>query len=310
MAVILITGGTGMIGKRLTEHLVAEGHEVVIFTRKLPDRKPVKNGIRYALWNIEQQTIDEATIRRANHIIHLAGAGVADKRWSEQRKQEIVDSRTQSSALIVKALSEIPNHVQSVISASAIGWYGPDTTESRKNGFSEDAKPDNAFLGETCRLWEESIEPVTSLGKRLVKLRTGIVLSTQNGALVEFMKPLHMRVATVLGTGKQVVSWIHVDDLCRMYLFAIDHPTISGAYNAVSPSPVTNQELIRILAKQMCGRWYITMYVPSLVLKIVLGEMSIEVLKSATVSCRKIEGERFIFLYPQLVNALEELLGK
>ncbi len=310
MAVILITGGTGMIGRRLTEHLVAEGNEVVILTRKLPEGKPVQNGIGYALWNIEQQTIDQAAISNADHIIHLAGAGVADKRWNTKRKKEILDSRTQSSALIVKALTEIPNKVQSVISASAIGWYGPDTADSRINGFSEDAKPDNAFLGETCRLWEESIEPVTALGKRLVKLRTGIVLSTQNGALLEFMKPLHMRVATVLGTGKQAVSWIHVDDLCRMYLFAIDHPTISGAYNAVAPSPVANKELIRILARQMCGQLYITLYVPSLILKIVLGEMSIEVLKSATVSSRKIEGTGFTFLYPQLGNALEELLGK
>lgn len=295
-----------MIGRRLTTLLQADGHDIIIVTRQLPSTSESKK-IVYANWDVKKQSIDAAAISSADHIIHLAGAGVADKRWSRERKQEIVNSRVQSSALLVKALAEIPNQVQSVISASAIGWYGPDTDESRKNGFSEDAAADTAFLGETCRLWEESISPVTALGKRLVKLRTGIVLSNEGGAFVEFEKPLKAGVAAILGNGQQVVSWIQVDDLCRMFIYAINHNNISGVYNAVAPHPVTNKQLTLSLARQMRGSFYIPVHVPSFLLKIILGEMSIEVLKSATVSCGKIEKTGFQFLYQTIDEAIRGL---
>jgi len=307
MTTILITGGTGMIGARLTELLVEKGYEVIILTRNLKTSYALP-GVSYARWDVERQTIDPAAIAKADHIIHLAGAGVADKRWSESRKQEILHSRTESSTLIVKALKENPNRVQSVISASAIGWYGPDTDKSRLEGFSEEAPADGAFLGHTCRAWETSIEPVTALGKRLVKLRTGIVLSRQGGALVEFRKPLKAGIASILGDGNQVVSWIHVDDLCRMFLFAIEHVSLSGAYNAVAPHPVSNKELTLALARQIRGSFYIPVYVPAFVLKIMLGEMSIEVLKSANVSAHKIQMAGFDFAYPTIEKALAQLV--
>jgi uncharacterized protein (TIGR01777 family) len=307
MATILITGGTGMIGTRLTAMLVEKGYEVIILTRNPKKSHPLP-GVSYARWDVAQQTIDAAAIAKADHIIHLAGAGVADKRWSESRKQEILHSRTESSALIVKALQENPNQVQSVISSSAIGWYGPDTAESLLDGFSEDAPADSAFLGDTCRAWEASIEPVTALGKRLVKLRTGIVLSREGGALVEFMKPLKAGIASILGDGRQIVSWIHVDDLCRMFLFAIENASLSGAYNAVAPHPVSNKALTLSLAKQMRGSFYIPVYVPAFVLKIMLGEMSIEVLKSANVSAHKIQLAGFDFTYSTIEKALTQLV--
>jgi NAD dependent epimerase/dehydratase family enzyme len=145
----------------------------------------------------EAQTIDESAIQAADYIIHLAGAGVADQRWSAARKKEIADSRINSCALIIKALSSIPNKVKAVVSASAIGWYGPDSVDA--NGFTEDANPFPDFLGNTCKAWEDSIGPVTSLGKRLVILRTGIVLSNAGGAFVEFKKPLLFKTAAILG---------------------------------------------------------------------------------------------------------------
>ncbi len=310
MPTILITGGTGMIGTRLTELLLAKGYEVIILSRQSSGVSRGKTGVTLANWDVAKQTIDQEAIAKADHIVHLAGAGVADKRWNEKRKQEIVDSRTQSSAIIVKALQEIPNYVQSVISSSAIGWYGADTPKSKENGFAEDAIADTQFLGDTCRLWEESIEPVTKLGKRLVKLRTGIVLSNTGGALVEFKKPLKAGLATILGGGDQVVSWIHVDDLCNMFIYAIENTELNGAYNAVAPHPVTNKQLTIALAKKMRGSFYIPVYVPSFVLKIVMGEMSIEVLKSATVSAHKIQLARFDFRYPTIESALEELIKK
>ena len=307
MPTVLITGGTGMIGRRLTELLITDGYEVIILSRNSSATGHKMPGVAYADWDTNAQTIDEWAISKATHIIHLAGAGVADKRWSDKRKQEIVNSRTQSSSLIVKALREIPNHVESVISASAIGWYGADTATSRKNGFTEEALPDPGFLGETCRLWEDSILGVEKLGKRLVTLRTGIVLGNDGGALQEFKKPLKAGIAGILGNGQQVISWIEIDDLCRMYIHALENAAVHGVYNAVAPCPVTNKQLTLTLAQQMRGHFYIPIHVPTIILKMVLGEMSIEVLKSATVNCDKIEKTGFTFLYPTVEKALAQI---
>jgi uncharacterized protein (TIGR01777 family) len=328
MATIMITGGTGTVGKRLTEMLLSKGYSVIIVGRGEHSKgsstsKPSNSSsafnqtnLRYAQWNIDAQTIDESAIQQADYIIHLAGAGVADKRWSDARKKEIADSRINSCALIVKALSSIPNKVKGVISASAIGWYGPDnqlddegnaSTGLDKRGFTEAANPYPDFLGNTCKAWEDSIAPVKAFGKRLVILRTGIVLSNQGGALVEFKKPLLFKTAAILGSGKQMISWIHVDDLCNQYIYAIENEQMNGVYNAVAPHPVSNQSLTIELAKKICGSFYIPFYVPAFVLKIALGEMSIEVLKSATVSSHKIEAAGFHFQYPSIHDALNQL---
>ena len=309
MPTVLITGGTGMIGTRLTLLLIEKGYEVIILSRESSGVRRELKGVSYASWDISKQTFDKEAIAKADHIIHLAGAGVADKRWTKKRKEEIVNSRTQSSALIVKALTENENHVKTIVSSSAIGWYGADTKMSLQNGFSEDNPADTEYLGETCRLWEASIDPVSQLGKRLVKLRTGIVLSNEGGAFVEFKKPLKAGLAAILGTGKQVISWIHVVDLCRMFIAAIENETMNGAYNAVAPHPVTNQYLTITLAKQMCGSFYIPVNIPAFVLKIMLGEMSIEVLKSANISSKKIQLSGFDFTYPTVENAISQLVS-
>ncbi|MES2330222.1 MAG: TIGR01777 family oxidoreductase [Bacteroidota bacterium] len=309
MPTVLITGGTGLVGTRLTKMLTEKGYLVIILTRDASEVKHTLPAVSYANWDIHKQTIDRDAITKADHVIHLAGAGVADKRWSDKRKQEIVNSRTQSSALIVKALKEIPNNIKTVVSASAIGWYGADTPVSKQNGFAEDARADTAFLGETCRLWEESIQPVEQLGKRLVKLRTGIVLSNDGGALTEFKKPLKAFVAAILGDGKQVISWIHVDDLCRIYIASIEKESMVGVYNAVAPDPVTNKELTLSLAKKIHGKFFIPIHIPSFALKIALGEMSIEVLKSATVSSQKMQSTGFVFSYPTIEEAFAELIS-
>ncbi len=309
MATILITGGTGTIGQRLKALLLEKGYNVIIVTRD-PSQQTQQKGVSYAAWDIHRQTIDESAISKADHIIHLAGAGVADKRWSVARKEEILNSRTQSCALIVKALQEMPNQVKSVISTSAIGWYGPDTPESLQNGFSEEAASDSAFLGDTCYQWEKSIQPVTGLDKRLVIIRTGIVLSNQGGALVEFKKPLKAGIAAILGNGQQMISWIHVDDLCQMYLHAIENDALQGAYNGVAPTPVSNSHLTLTLARQMRGSFFIPVHIPSFVLKLMLGEMSIEVLKSATVNAEKILKTHFEFQYPTIDSALKQLLAE
>jgi uncharacterized protein (TIGR01777 family) len=311
METVLITGGTGFIGTALTKALLAKNYDVIILTRNPASsiRHPVSgirypaSAIRYASWNIKAQTIDKDAIARADHIIHLAGANVGEKRWTVKRKNEILESRTQSSSLLVKALKEIPNNVKTVISASGMGWYGPDPVIPNPHPFIETDPAFEDFLGETCKQWEESLDPISELGKRLVKLRTGIVFG-DGGALEEFKKPLRFGLATILGNGKQVMSWIHIDDLVSLYIYALENNEMTGVYNAVAPHPANNKTIVLRLAKITRGKFFIPVYVPSFVLKIVLGEMSIEVLKSAAVSCGKVIQAGFNFLHPTIISAI------
>jgi uncharacterized protein len=256
-----------------------------------------------------EQSIDPDAIQEADYIVHLAGAGLADKRWTRRRKKTIVQSRMQGSALLTKALKEIPNRVRVVVSASAIGWYGPDEPSNKKPlGFVESDPSDESFLGETCRWWEESIRPVSALGKRLVIFRFGIVFSNGGGAFPKFKRPVRFGIAAILSGGKQVISWIHIDDLCRLIVFGIENEKLEGVYNAVAPEPITNKELTLKLAKKARGSLFIPVHVPTWVLKTVLGEMSIEALKSATVSSEKVQQTGFQFLYPAFDAALNDLI--
>jgi uncharacterized protein (TIGR01777 family) len=305
METVIITGGTGLIGKELSKMLVDKGYEVIILTRK---SRPAENKIRYATWDINKRTIDETVIREADYVIHLTGAGVADKKWTVKRKKEIVDSRVKSGELLVKSLANIPNKVKAFIGASAIGWYGEDPMVPNPSPFTEEARHDKSFLGETCYLWEKSLDPLNNTLIRLVKLRTGIVLSNDGGAFAEFRKPVRMGVAGILGSGKQIISWIHIEDLCRQYIYAIENKMLSGVYNAVAPLPVSNKELTLKLAKKSKGSFYIPVNVPVFLLKLMLGERTVEILKSTTVSTAKMHRQGFTFLYPSIDAALDNLI--
>lgn len=307
MAAVLITGGTGTIGKKLSTMLVSKGYGVIILTRNAEKKEAPVKGISFAKWDVGQLIIDVDAMQKADYIIHLAGANVADGRWTEKRKQEIINSRVKSSELLVKTLRENTNKVKAVISASATGWYGEDTPATLIHGFTEDAPADTDFLGETCRLWEASITPVEALGKRLVKLRTGIVLSNQGGAYMEFKKPLKAGFATIMGSGKQVVPWIHVDDICRLYINAIEHDNMHGVYNATAPNPVSNKTLMLQIARHVNPHLYIPVHVPAVALKLALGEMSVEILKSVTTNAGKTIATGFNYLYPTIEEATEAL---
>ena len=309
MATVLLTGGTGMIGTQLQKHLLKNDYSVIVLDRNDLKNKSSGHNVSYAKWNVEKGEIDKNSITSADYIVHLAGANVAEKRWSDKRKKEIVESRTKSDDLLVKSLKEIPNKVQAVISASAIGWYGADTNQSIQNGFKENEPAANDFLGKTCKLWEAGIKPVEELNKRLVILRFGVVLSNEGGALPKFKMPVKFGVGGILGNGKQVISWIHIDDLCRLILLAIETNNISGVFNAVAPQPVTNKEFALTLAKQMRGKFFLPLHVPAFALKLMMGEMSTEVLKSATVNDDKIKIAGFKFLYPDVEVALKDLVG-
>jgi uncharacterized protein (TIGR01777 family) len=306
MDTVIITGGTGLIGRALSTYLVSRGMQVIILTREPRSHLSSSPGISYAGWNVEEQSITEEAFKKAKFIIHLAGAGVADKSWTEKRKKEILESRTKSASLLVKVLQQVPNEIIAVVSASAIGWY-------KKNNpvpATETDPPGQGFLSETCVAWENSIRPVSELGKRLVILRTGIVLSNDGGAFPEFARPVRFGIAAILGNGKQMISWIHIEDLCRLYMEAMLNPSLSGIYNAVAPQPLSNRSFMLDLAKRIKGSFYIPIPVPEFILRLMLGDRSQEVLESSNVSSNKLKQLGFQFIYPTADAAFLDLVSR
>ena len=308
MSTVLITGGTGLIGVALTQYLKVKGYDVIILSRKT--RMPSRDkSIQYLIWNPEKNLIDERAIKESDYIIHLAGAGIADKRWTNSRKKEILNSRKLSAEFIVQSLQKIPNKVSAVVSASGIGWYIPSSNpDSGKPDFRlETDPPDSGFLGETCRIWEESIGPVRSMGKRLVIYRTGLVLSREGGAFPSFYRAAKFGLAPILSSGKQMMSWIHIDDLCRLYEEALKKDMLEGVYNAVAPNPISNRDLTIALAKLLRGNFFISFHVPAFLLNILFGGVSIELLKSVQVNAGKIRKTGFQFLFPGIDAAIKQL---
>jgi len=292
-----------MIGTALTKALLERDYRVVVLSRHASAHS---NGVVYAQWDPAKGIFPIDELKTADHIVNLAGANLADKRWTDERKKLIVESRVQSGATIVKALKEHPNQVQSVISSSAIGWYGEDPVVPNPNPFTEDAPAADNFLANTCQQWEEAIRPVEDLGKRLVILRTGIALSREGGAYEEFKWPLQFGISPVLAGGRQVYSWIHIHDLVNLYIFAIENENVNGVYNAVSPQPVSNKILMKKLL-DVTGKKRLTIPVPGIFINIAFGELSVEVLKSTTVSCTKIQRQGFKFSYPDITSAIQQL---
>jgi hypothetical protein len=310
METVLITGGTGMIGRALTQALIERGYQVIIITRSPGAKFHEKKGnISYARWDVERGFIDKEAISCAEYIIHLAGANFAARRWTSKRKTEILSSRVDGAKLIIDSLKTMPNRVRCVISASGISWYGQDD-KNVSGPFTENDPAADDFMAQTCKQWEAAIEPASFLGKRLVKLRIGPVLSTEGGAFVEFRNPLKFGLATIIGDGKQIVSWIHIDDLVRIILFAMENEKMDGVYNAVAPEPVSNEDLILTMAEKIRGKTFIPFHTPSFVLKIVFGEMINEILRSITVSSEKLQHTGFIFQYPDIESAVQHLTNQ
>ncbi|MCB0696006.1 MAG: TIGR01777 family oxidoreductase [Chitinophagaceae bacterium] len=305
MKYIGITGGTGLVGRHLSKLLADDGYEIIVFTRK-PDknRKYIKN-TTYAEWNPLKNKIDTAQLAKVEAMVHLAGEGIADKRWTEQRKTDIVDSRVIGTKFLAEQLKEHGKNCKVLVCSSAIGYYGADTGE---DPFKETALPADDFLGRTCVQWEAASEPASDFVRRVV-LRFGIVLGREGGAFREFNKPMNFGIMPILGSGDQVVSWIHVRDVARMIRFAIERTEVSGIFNATAPLPVTHSNLVHSMARAK-GGIKIPMPVPAFLLKLVLGEMSIEVLKSCTVSSGKIKGKGFRFEFRDIESAVSNLCTK
>lgn len=295
----MITGGSGLLGSRLTELLLEQGYEVAHLSRK------AKTGVVPAFaWDVSAGSLDEKAFTGVDTIIHLAGAGVADKRWTKERKREILESRVQSTRLLYRFLSRRTHQVRKFISASAIGIYGFGL---RNEVLAENSKHGDDFLSQVVTAWENEVNAMPSLGVRTIILRIGIVLSKEGGALKEMARPVRWGVGAPLGTGNQYLSWIHIDDLCRMFLFALENESIAGVYNAAGVQPVTNREFTRTVAAVLKKPMWLPP-VPAFVLKLLLGEMAGMVLNGSRVSSEKIQRAGFTFRFTDLHSALLDLL--
>jgi uncharacterized protein (TIGR01777 family) len=288
---VLITGSGGMTGRALTEFLTADNWEVVhLYRGKVPAGH---KEVSYR-WDPDNGFIDPAAVKGVTHIIHLAGAGIADKRWSKRRKKEIVSSRVDTAKLLFDTAIRERAEVKCFISASATGYYGNDTGSVM---LTEDSPPGADFLAMTCVKWEEAADMFRKSGIRTVKIRTGIVISVNGGFLGRMMPFIKFRKALWFGSGKKYFPWVHIDDLCRIYLRALDDNTFEGPYNAVTPKQVTQKEFI-IAMTTMKGKPLIKAGIPSFLIRLALGEMSTMLLTGNRVMATALEAADFKWLYP------------
>lgn len=291
MSKVLITGGTGLVGSRLTELLLEKNHEVVILSRNPKEQNEFK-------WDIKNDFIDDKAFENIDYIIHLAGAGIADERWSDKRKKVIINSRVETANLLFKKVKELNLNLKGFVSASGSGYYGAVTSDKI---FKETDKPGNDFLGEVCQKWEDAAHQFKALKVPVTILRTGIVLSKTGGALEKMKTP----IISPLGSGNQYLPWIHIDDLAEMYIYTIEN-NIEGVFNAVAPEHHTSKTFSKALAKHI-NRPFIGVNVPSFALKLMFGDMSQILLKGSRLSSKKIEKNGYPFRFKTLNKALSNL---
>ncbi|KQS32863.1 TIGR01777 family oxidoreductase [Dyadobacter sp. Leaf189] len=297
---VLITGGSGLIGRRLTQLLLAKGYEVAYLSRS----KKAIPSVKVFQWDISKNYIEEGALENTHFLIHLAGTGVAEKRWTDEQKKLIISSRVDTIHLIAEKLKEKNIRPAAFASASGSSYYGEDSGDVKN---TEDFPPGNDFLSYVTIEWEKAADKITELGIRTVKLRTGIVLSNEGGALKQIAAPARFGFGAPLGSGKQWISWIHVDDLCNMYIEALENENWQGAYNAITDA-VTNEEFTKVICKVLNKpQW--APHVPAFALRLVFGEMANVVLGSSYLISKRIKEETdFKYQYPDLRGSLEEIL--
>jgi uncharacterized protein (TIGR01777 family) len=299
MAKVLIAGGTGLIGNRLSALLEKEGHEVMLLSRS----KNKKSRYEVFQWDILQGIIEEQAILKADYVINLAGAGIADKPWSKSRKKMIIDSRVQSTNLLRQYFEKLNHQPKAYISSTAIGYYG----DRGEDWVDEESEAGEGFLSESTKAWEESIHSIAATGIRTVGIRIGVVLSPDGGALEKMLLPLKMGMSTYFGSGDQWYSWIHIDDISDMFIHAIKNDQLQGFYNGVAPNPVRNKTLAKVLSQVSKGFSVLTP-APAFALRLAMGEMADVVLYSTRVKAEKIQSQGFTFKYPTIEEALSNLL--
>ncbi len=297
---VLITGGTGLIGTRLTEMLLEKGYEVSYLSRR---NETIPN-VKVYQWNPAKGELDHEALENADFLINLAGAGIADARWTAARKQEIIQSRTLGLSLIANRLQSRRFKLKAFVAASAIGFYGADTGDEH---LDETHRSGLDFLAHVTRQWETASELVQNVGIRTVALRIGIVLSAKGGALPKIALPVRYGVGAPLASGQQWTSWIHIDDLCRLFIAGIENPDWSGTYNAVAPKPVTNAVLTRHIADVLKRPLWLP-NVPAFILFLIYGELARVVLGGNYVVNQRLQLTNFKYQFENAENALKHLL--
>lgn len=297
MASILLTG-IGLISKHLAPILESNGHEVSFLSRSKKEYKHYK--VYY--WNHNKQIIDSNAIKNTDVIIHLAGASIS-KRWTKKFKQEIYDSRINSTKFLCEYLRTNKNQLKQFILGSAIGYYGSVTT---KNIFTESDSAGNDFLANVCIKWEKSLDDLPSVINKSI-IRTGVVFSKNDGPFAKIIQPIKKGFGAVIGNGEQIIPWIHIEDYCNIMLHVVMNPKLNETYNAVAPHPVSNKELTYRISKKLNKSIWLPA-VPKFILKIMLGQMSIIATEGSKVSSEKISKTGFEFDYPNIEDALNDLL--
>jgi uncharacterized protein (TIGR01777 family) len=294
---VLITGGTGFIGQHLANLLIENNYSVSILSRS---SKQNKVDISYFVWDIDKHFIDEQAVINADYIIHLAGEGIADQRWTSRRKKAIVDSREKSIQLIYEVLKKHNKKLEAFVSASGIGIYG---AVNGPKVCIESTRVADDFLGSTCQKWEAAADKIESLGIRTVKIRTGLVLGKDEGFLKKLTPIFKYKLGAALGSGKQYMPWIHIDDLCSIYLAALQKTEMSGAYNAAINDHTNNEIFSKVLARIYGYKLWLP-NVPAFLIRLAFGEMALIILKGRRVSSHKMEETGFQFKYNKLEVAL------
>ncbi|NMC41446.1 MAG: TIGR01777 family protein [Bacteroidales bacterium] len=297
---VMITGGSGLVGRYLTSALLSEGCRVSHLSRQ----ENQFGKVRVYRWNPELGFLDAESLSGVDYIVHLSGANIGEKRWSEKRKREIISSRVDTANLLFKTVSENNIRLKAFISASAIGYYG---LKSSEHIYTEADPPGSDFLAETCVLWEKAAGQFAAKGIRTVIIRTAVVLEKSDSALARLLIPAGYGVFPVLGGGSQYMPWIHIKDLCGIYLKALHDETMSGVFNAAAPEYITHRRFMEALAGAM-GKKGFHPPVPGFLLRFGMGKMADVILRGSRVSSDKITSEGYIFSFPGIKVALENLL--
>lgn len=297
---ILVSGGTGSVGILLCEFLTTKGYEVSLLSRK----KRENSKYNTFLWNYKEQFIEDQAFDNCDYIVHLAGAGIADKAWSKAYKNEILESRIETTKLLYKTLAKRNHKVKAIISASAVGYYGQQTSSKV---FEEQDEPGNDFVASVCKQWEQEVRQFDKLGIRRVTMRIGIVLMKKGGALQKMVQPFKMNAGAALGSGKQFIPWIHSTDLIRIIVQSIEDKTMSDVYNCVAPDAIDNLGFSKAISKRLGKKMWLPK-VPGFALKLLLGERAVLLTEGSRVSSDRILRSGFSFKFPDLTSSLEDLL--
>ena len=298
---VLITGATGFVGKRVVKHLLDAGQEVVVLTRYVPKAiLSLGNKCQYAQWANTNELPPEDAFQNVDAVINLMGEGIAEKRWSEEQKKKIYDSRIVCTRNLVEAIAKLPKKPTAFISASAVGIYGNRGDEN----ITESSQTVSDFLGKVCADWEAEAFKARDLGLRVAVIRTGVVLGKDGGALAKMLPIFKLGMGGPVGSGNQYMSWIHVDDLAAMYVEAVKNSSIEGIYNGTAPNPETSKSFAKTLGYVLHRPAFAP--APAFALKIAFGEMSQVLLDGQKVYPERFREKKFRFLYPSLEMALKE----